>query len=453
MSIAARAERMVYRVAGLPVAVSALLASSGGDGADPLRAAFAWRYWHPDGAAEWLELMGGLVAWPLALALGSAWFTLRNGRVIRRRYGKPVTAQVRDQLGLYFSAGVLPPWYYIFSLHEDGPQRAKTFIQRFETKPCYFPLLKRRKGTPLNDKARFAEYCAEHGIRCVETLMYLDGENPARPLPDRDLFVKPSNARGGRGAERWDCVGPSTFVGPEGERPSGDSLLARLVERSRRRPLIVQPRLNAHSDLREISAGALPTLRVLTCLNDRGEPEAVAAMLRTSFGKNRTVDNLHAGGIGALVDLDTGTLSKSSNLGGDARLGWFSEHPDTGARIEGRRVPHWEDAKALAVSAHRHFKDRVVIGWDIAILDDGPIFIEGNGNPDLDILQRFMPVGLRDQRFGELLAYHLAARRPFPAAPSARKERSHEAHRLHPHQRQADAGGAGFGAQLPPEQP
>jgi D-alanine-D-alanine ligase-like ATP-grasp enzyme len=70
----------------------------------------------------------------------------------------------------------------------------------------------------------------------------------------------------------------------------------------------------------------------------------------------------------------------------------------------------WDEVKKFALDAHRAFTDRVVIGWDIAILDDGPILIEGNGNPDMDILQRFMRVGLRDHRFGELLTHHLRAR-------------------------------------------
>jgi hypothetical protein len=119
---------------------------------------------------------------------------------------------------------------------------------------------------------------------------------------------------------------------------------------------------------------------------------------------------MHAGGIGALVDVASGTLGKASNLGSDARLGWFSAHPDSGAKIEGRVLPFWEETKGRAVAAHRHFSDRVVVGWDIAILEDGPIFIEGNGNPDLDILQRFMRTGLREHRFAALLAHHLRQR-------------------------------------------
>ena len=405
------AERLVYRVAGLPLAVRALFDA---DRADPLRAAFAHRYWHPDCAADWCELIGGLLLWPLALLGGIPWYAWRNGPVIRRRFGISIREQARQQVELYFTAGILPPWYYIFALHEDGDARARSFIQRFETKSCYFRLLKKRKGSPLNDKHRFAQFCAEHGIRCAPTVMTLAGERPSPALPDCDLFVKPARGRGGRGAERWDVAGPSKFRSARGERLSGDELLSKLVKRSRRCPLILQPRLKPHRDLARLTAGALPTLRVLTCLDASGRPEVMAAMIRTSCGGNRIVDNLHAGGIGALIDLRSGMLSKASDLGSNARLGWFSTHPDTRAPIEGRVVPCWDEVRAAAVAAHRQFSDRVAIGWDIAVLDDGPVFIEGNGNPDLDIIQRFMRVGLREHRFAELLAHHLQARGAVP---------------------------------------
>lgn len=414
LRFADRGERLVYRIAGLPVAITALwLVLQGGDTLDPdsIDAVFAARYWRPGSVGEWLELGTALIAWPVALLGGALWYTARNGRAIRRRTGKALAAQLAEQLRLYFSAGVLAPWYYVFSLHDDASAaRARTFLQRFETKPCVFLLLKQRKGSPLTDKARFAEHCARHGIRCVQTLMLLNGSALARPLPDCDLFVKPANGRGGRGAERWDRVAPHLYSGPGGVRMAGDALLDRLVARSKRRALIVQPRLGAHRALADITSGALPTVRVVTCLDERGEPELIGAVFRMSIGANTTVDNLHAGGIAAAVDNESGRLSRATNLGADARLGWLSNHPDTGAVIEGRALPHWPQARQLAVAAHRAFTDRVVVGWDIAILDDGPILVEGNGNPDMDIIQRFTRVGLRAQRFGELIAGHLERR-------------------------------------------
>lgn len=75
MRIAERAERLVYRVAGLPVALGVLLGAYGAEASDPLRSAYAHRYWHPDGFSEWSELVSGLMLWPLALVIACMWFT------------------------------------------------------------------------------------------------------------------------------------------------------------------------------------------------------------------------------------------------------------------------------------------------------------------------------------------------------------------------------------------
>jgi len=414
------AEKVAYRVAGLPVAARGLVEHTK---RDPLRAIFTQSYWRPRNASEACQLTMALIVWPVVVLLGSAWYTYCNGSVIRARYGKSIAVQFAEQIRLYFTAGVLAPWYYIFSLYEE-PDRASEYLQRFESKSFYIPMLKGKKGSPLNDKVQFAKYCAERQIRCVETLLHLDGRPPSQPMPECDLFVKPNAGRGGRGAERWDLIAPQLFANPEGRQLSGEALFARLVERSQQRELVVQPRLRPHPALSNLTTGALPTIRVLTTLDEQGQPEIMAAVFRTSIGQNRTVDNLHAGGIAALVDLESGLLSKSSNLGADAQLGWTSTHPDTGAPVEGIAIPCWPGVKALAIAAHRKFTDRVIIGWDVAIVVDGAILIEGNGNPDLDIVQRFMRAGLKQHRFAQLIELHLQrATRQSHTCPTVQSER------------------------------
>ena len=411
LSIADRAERLVYRVGGFPIAVAAIGRKADSSSDHVLESAFAASYWHPADPAEWVELVAGIILSPVAVLGSSLWYTARNGAAIKRRVGKGFSRQFFEQLQLYLSAGALAPWYYLFSVDEDGNvERARSFLQRFETKTSLFPLLKQRKGSPLNDKARFAEYCARQGIRCVPLIANLDGKSRPAELPDSDLFIKPNKGRGGRGAERWDRIAPLTYAGPEGERLPAAELLDRLVRRSRQVPLVVQPRLKPHSELAGLTSGALPTARIVTCLNEQSDPEVMIAVFRMSIGSNHTVDNMHAGGIAAAPDVATGRLSRASDLGMNARLGWFTAHPDTGEQIEGRVLPYWEEAKQLAIQAHRAFSDRTVIGWDIAILEDGPILVEGNGNPDMDIIQRFMRVGLKRHRFGELIAWHLRQR-------------------------------------------
>jgi hypothetical protein len=137
------------------------------------------------------------------------------------------------------------------------------------------------------------------------------------------------------------------------------------------------------------------------------EPEPVNAAFRMAVNKASPVDNFHAGGIAAAVDIDTGTLARASSLGRDSDFSWHETHPVIGGRILGQRLPDWEKAKNLVIAAHRLIAPRIVVGWDVGLLADGPCLIEGNCGPDLDIHQRaeLRPIG--NARLGELLAFHM----------------------------------------------
>jgi hypothetical protein len=119
------------------------------------------------------------------------------------------------------------------------------------------------------------------------------------------------------------------------------------------------------------------------------------------------VDNIHAGGIAAPIDLATGRMGPASDLGLGPKFAWYDSHPWTHAPIAGRVLPHWQEAMALAVRAHDAFSEWAVIGWDVALLDDGAWLIEGNKGPDVDLMQRPLRGPIGNGRFGALLAYHL----------------------------------------------
>ncbi|HTN98325.1 MAG TPA: sugar-transfer associated ATP-grasp domain-containing protein, partial [Nordella sp.] len=84
-----------------------------------------------------------------------------------------------------------------------------------------------------------------------------------------------------------------------------------------------------------------------------------------------------------------------------------THHPDTGAAIEGRVLHFWPETIALACRAHAAFAPRVFIGWDIAITSNGPVLIEGNGAPGIDLIQRAYREPAGNSRLGELFAFHL----------------------------------------------
>ncbi|GAF67740.1 unnamed protein product, partial [marine sediment metagenome] len=347
--------------------------------------------------------------------------TVVNGAETRRRYGKSIRRQVGEQISVAVRHSIAPPWYYFFGLWDDAKRaKAHLYIQRYETKGGIFHLLRSYlggTGKRLNDKLKFHKLCSDHGLPAPSLAMVLrDGAvvGGHESLPEADLFVKPLNARGGIGGERWDWIGDERYRSCAGEERTRAELLHRLAERSRKKPLLVQLRLHNHPDVAEISAGALSTSRLMTVLNENGEYESALAVFRTSADPRSPIDNYHAHGLVMAVDLATGELGRASG-GGTLGIPKVSEmirrdtHPVTGARITGRRLPFWSEAKALAEQAHAAVPGLPIVGWDIAFTPDGPVIVEGNSGPDVDVMQVAPEQPLGETRVAAALA-HLVRR-------------------------------------------
>jgi hypothetical protein len=382
---------------------------------------YARALWREHGIFGKAGLLLGLLAWlPIVLGM-TAWSTTLNGSAIRRQSGKSMTRQVVEQLWFAGRHGMLPPWYYMFEMFDPGQQaKAPHYIHRFELKNGLLQILRRAvpvpRRTPTQNKIAFLERCARAGIRTLPNLailkageLQMQGGTQAQ-LFAQDLFVKPSRGRGGEGAGLWQHSAAGYRL--QGGAPlSPEQLVQHLAEVSKRTTLLVQPRARNHPDIADLSNGALCTARIITMRTESGGHEAVCALFRMAVGDNSLVDNFHAGGIAAPIDIATGVLGAATDWGLRPRHGWKTHHPDTGGLIKGRGLPLWAETCALAERAHAAFDDRHIIGWDMAILGDGPAIVEANGGPDTDMHQRVSRAALGDQRFGELMAFHLGSER------------------------------------------
>jgi hypothetical protein len=358
-----------------------------------------------------------LVWWPISTVALIAACTLVNGAATRRRFGKPVWRQIAEQIHLAIRHSVPPPWYYIFGLWDDAQRkRAHLFILRYETKGAIYRLLRAHlggSGNALNNKKTFQKVCRDHGLPAPSLLMVLrDGRvvDGKRPLPESDLFVKPVKARGGTGTERWEWIGSGRYRSNTGDECSEEELVSRLAEQSREKPLLVQHRIRNHPDLADVTTGALATARLMTAINEKNEPEVVLAVFRMGLTPDSPVDNFHAGGLVTSIDLATGELGQASGGGSPgmpkvAKMIRCDTHPLTGSPIKDRRLPFWSEAKDLAVRAHVAFPGLPVVGWDIAITSDGPILVEGNSAPDVDLMQVGHQAPIGDTRLAAILAH------------------------------------------------
>lgn len=389
----------------------------GATAADHLHRGYCRELWNDRNFIERAGLLLMYLLWPLAVPFAMAWATANNGRIIAARTGKKLHRQLMEEFAVAARYGILPPWYYIFELYDDKKRsHAGEYLCRYETKGGLYRMVKSAHHSdrpyPLQDKIKFAALCRQHGLPVVPEILIVElgqihwPEGSDGHLPRRDLFFKPTRGRGGTGAEVWCYSGDSNYRRTNGETASGSELLERL--RGREGSYIVQPRLTNHRAIADLSIGALATVRMLTILDEKNRPEATHAVLRMAVGDNLVVDNFHAGGIACAIDMKTGILGRASDIGLRAERGWCERHPDTGGQILGRVLPRWCETVEVAERAHAAFAGRVFIGWDIAITDDGPVLIEGNAAPDVDLIQRPCGTPLGSSRFGELLDYHLS---------------------------------------------
>ena len=99
-----------------------------------------------------------------------------------------------------------------------------------------------------------------------------------------------------------------------------------------------------------------------------------------------TVDNWAVGGLLVGVDNETGRLQEWAYY----KPGYGTKvkvHPKSGIIFKDYELPFFEEAKIMISKYHRLLPNVHSIGWDIAILPDGPCIIEGNDNWEISPMQ------------------------------------------------------------------
>lgn len=363
---------------------------------------------------------------PLVIILLTTVFTALNGRSIKKRTGKGIARQVYEQIRLATQFAILPPWYYIFELHEDDKrEHAGEYLNRFEIKAGLYKLLRKYNGglpipverttECIKDKACLKACCSDNGIATTPIFWIFEKAQIRKvdwqdeKLPEIDLFVKPLAGQGGGGTSRWDYLGSGQFRCSNGMVATGDQLIEHLRKASEHKAYLVQPRLINHREITDLANSTLATVRVMSCRNESDDYEVTNAVFRMARSAASVVDNFHAGGIAVNIDIQTGELGRGTRgAWGTVADGWYERHPETNVPILHRKLPCWPELIHFVQHAHsRLFSDQVVIGWDIAILDTGPCLIEANRAPDLDIIQRTKGGPIGNERLGRLLAFNL----------------------------------------------
>jgi len=158
----------------------------------------------------------------------------------------------------------------------------------------------------------------------------------------------------------------------------------------------------------KIFAQSTNTIRILTAFDyDFGEPFIAIAIHRFGTKRSKPVDNWGNGGLSAMIDGQTGVIGAAVAKPTSSNLEWFDQHPETGMVISGVTIPGWSNICSSILKLAKRLPVVPYVGWDIAVTENGFGFsiIEGNGNPDVNLLQIHQPL-LVDARLAKFYRYH-----------------------------------------------
>ena len=125
----------------------------------------------------------------------------------------------------------------------------------------------------------------------------------------------------------------------------------------------------------EITYQGVPDIRVIIY---QGVP--VMGMLRLPTKASDGKANLHRGGLGLGIDLNTGkTLTAIQNNR------YIEKHPDTDATLTDREIPHWDTILDMAAKLCEK-TEFGYLGIDVVLDEEkGPLLLEINARPGLSI--------------------------------------------------------------------
>lgn len=194
-----------------------------------------------------------------------------------------------------------------------------------------------------------------------------------------DAFAKPSDGQLGQGIFSLRIENGKAFA--DGKEISMDDLIQRVVSAD----YLIQERIYQHPDMAAFCPSCINSIRLQTVMDMDGNVHPFGAGVR--MGRmGSSVDNWAKGGVFVGIDMENGRLMDIGFL--KPKYGTsVKEHPDTKIKFSGYQIPFYKEAEEMAARLHKYLYRCHSVGWDIAITENGPMFIEGNGWWEISLIQ------------------------------------------------------------------
>lgn len=331
--------------------------------------------------------------------------TIKNFRIARGKEYKSVLRQIWENVMLILRIQLEPNEYFMFRFHEKDRKMGMVvnYLNSAQFSREVDPILNPPEWHYiLNDKLIFNTYFRHHGLPVAhqygfynkdfgflaaggkltsraDLLDFLLKEKPA------GLVLKPPDTFGGFGILVFDNIEYNdeiVFHASNGDAVTFSELSDRIdssLENERNiKGFVLEKRIEQHPVLGKIYPHSVNSLRIITYLTKDNHPKIFRTRMRLGR-KGNLVDNVSQGGISASINKESGVIINGLSLtaGEDSS---FTEHPDTGVRFTGVKVPHWNRVLELCRKAASTMPLQRFVGWDIAVGPEGPVLIEGNSS-------------------------------------------------------------------------
>lgn len=258
--------------------------------------------------------------------------------------------------------------YFRFNMHKCSAEEQKTYLTREHYNKMTFFWNDYFAKRLLNKKSSFNRIYSPYIKRrwfINRNLSYTGFLKKIHGL--ENILVKPVNTTHGKGIQKFSC-------NVEDKKALYNMVMAFPES-------VVEEYIVQHPDIAAFCSSSVNTVRVVT-LNAHGTCNILFAIIR--MGQGDIVDNVHAGGIAAGVDVKTGVISTDA-IDADDQI--YITHPCSNLPIRGFQIPNWDAVIDLCQKCYRKIPGVNLIGWDIAITSDGVDLIEGNSSPAFDSAQ------------------------------------------------------------------
>ncbi len=258
-------------------------------------------------------------------------------------------------------------------------RRNAEYIMRYNSR-ARFPM--------VDNKVLTKQLAREYGVPTPELYHMIEHHGDIAGLEEAlgdhmEFALKPACGSGGSGIVLIVDRGPEGFVSQSGRTTSRRdftyhiaSILSGIYSLSGQEDVaIVEALIHPAPIFAEVTYRGVPDIRIIVYC---GVP--VMAMTRLPTLASDGKANLHAGAIGAGIDMEKGVTLTAVH-----RSKVITHHPDTGNPIEGVTIPYWDSMLLTAAKAFE-MTGLGYIGVDLVIdRTRGPLLLELNARPGLQI--------------------------------------------------------------------